>query len=109
MPKGSILVVDDEAEIREGLEALLTSENFAVTLAGTGADGLQQLEDHPFDLMLLDVSLAGPQRDRDAAGNPAARSPAFDNPDYRVRLDRHGARRIQEWGAGLHHQAVVER
>jgi len=42
MPRGSILVVDDELEIREGLEALLTSESF---------------EDHPFDLMLLDVSL----------------------------------------------------
>src|SRR5271165_6594464 len=57
MPKGTILVVDDEAEIREGLEELLTSENFQVTLADTGAAGLQQLEDHPFDLMLLDVSL----------------------------------------------------
>ena len=57
MPKGSILVVDDEIEIREGLEALLTSENFQVTLADTGAAGLQKLEDNPFDLMLLDVSL----------------------------------------------------
>jgi len=57
MPKGSILVVDDEIEIREGLEALLTSENFQVTLAETGAVGLQKLEDNPFDLMLLDVSL----------------------------------------------------
>jgi DNA-binding NtrC family response regulator len=57
MPKGSILVVDDEIEIREGLEALLTSENFQVTLADTGATGLQKLEDNPFDLMLLDVSL----------------------------------------------------
>jgi DNA-binding NtrC family response regulator len=57
MPKGSILVVDDEVEIREGLEALLTSENFQVTLAETGAVGLQKLEDNPFDLMLLDVSL----------------------------------------------------
>ena len=57
MPKGSILVVDDEAEIREGLEALLTSENFDVTLAETGEAGLRQIEDHPFDLMLLDVSL----------------------------------------------------
>jgi len=57
MPKGSILVVDDEAEIREGLEALLTSESFDVTLAETGAAGLQRLEDRPFDLMLLDVSL----------------------------------------------------
>jgi DNA-binding NtrC family response regulator len=57
MPKGSILVVDDELEIREGLEALLTSENFEVTLAETGEGGLQKLGDRPFDLMLLDVSL----------------------------------------------------
>jgi len=57
MPKGSILVVDDELEIREGLEALLTSENFEVTLAETGEAGLQRLGDRPFDLMLLDVSL----------------------------------------------------
>jgi DNA-binding NtrC family response regulator len=57
MPKGSILVVDDEAEIREGLQALLTSEGFEATLAETGEAGLQKLEDKPYDLMLLDVSL----------------------------------------------------
>jgi DNA-binding NtrC family response regulator len=57
MPKGSILVVDDELEIREGLEALLTSENFDVSVADSGKSGLQRLEDKPFDLMLLDVSL----------------------------------------------------
>jgi DNA-binding NtrC family response regulator len=57
MPKGSILVVDDEAEIREGLQELLDSENFEVTLAETGAAGLQKLEERPFDLVLLDVSL----------------------------------------------------
>ena len=59
MPKGSILVVDDEVEIREGLEALLTSESFDVTLAENGEAGLQKLDDRPFDLMLLDVSLPG--------------------------------------------------
>jgi DNA-binding NtrC family response regulator len=57
MPRGSILVVDDELEIREGLEALLTSEDFDVTLAETGELGLRKLEERPFDLMLLDVSL----------------------------------------------------
>ena len=57
MPKGSILVVDDEVEIREGLLELLSSEKFQVTLAETGAVGLQKLEERPFDLMLLDVSL----------------------------------------------------
>ena len=53
MPKGSILVVDDELEIREGLEALLKSEGFDVTLAETGEAGLQKLDDHPFDSCCL--------------------------------------------------------
>jgi DNA-binding NtrC family response regulator len=57
MPKGSILVVDDESEIREGLEMLLTSEGYCVSSADTGAGGLAKLEEHPFDLLLLDVSL----------------------------------------------------
>ncbi len=57
MPRGSILVVDDELEIREGLEALLTSEGFQVTPAETAAAGLQRLEEQPYDLVLLDVSL----------------------------------------------------
>src|SRR5271154_2743482 len=59
MPRGSILVIDDEAEIREGLEALLTSEDFEVTLAETGEVGLRKLAENPFDLILLDVSLPG--------------------------------------------------
>jgi len=57
MPKGCILVVDDEAEIREGLELLLTSEGYAVATAETAAAGLARLEERPFDLILLDVSL----------------------------------------------------
>jgi len=57
MSKGSILVVDDESEIREGLELLLASEGYGVSSAGTGASGLAKLEEHPFDLLLLDVSL----------------------------------------------------
>ena len=57
MPRGNILVVDDEVEIREGLEALLSSEDFHVTLAETGEAGLQRLEERPYDLLLLDVSL----------------------------------------------------
>ena len=55
--KGSILVVDDEAEIREGLELLLRSEGYGVASAETGEAGLARLEEQPFDLLLLDVSL----------------------------------------------------
>src|SRR5712692_9293472 len=57
MSKGSILVVDDESEIREGLEILLKSEGYGVASAETGESGLAKLEEHPFDLLLLDVSL----------------------------------------------------
>lgn len=57
MSKGSILVVDDESEIREGLELLLKSEGYGVASAETGESGLAKLEEHPFDLLLLDVSL----------------------------------------------------
>src|SRR3974377_2148080 len=57
MSKGSILFVDDESEIREGLELLLTTEGCAVSSAETALSGLSRLEERPFDLMLLDVSL----------------------------------------------------
>src|ERR1700761_4871644 len=57
MAKGSILVVDDESEIREGLEMLLASEGYGGSTRATGASGLAKLEEYPFDLLLLDVSL----------------------------------------------------
>ena len=57
MSKGSILVVDDESEIREGLEILLKGEGYGVASAETGESGLAKLEEHPYDLLLLDVSL----------------------------------------------------
>ena len=57
MSKGSILVVDDESEIREGLEILLKGEGYGVSSAETGESGLAKLEEHPYDLLLLDVSL----------------------------------------------------
>jgi len=57
MSKGSILVVDDESEIREGLELLLSGEGYGVASAETGESGLVKLGEHPFDLLLLDVSL----------------------------------------------------
>src|SRR5579863_10402439 len=57
MSKGSILVVDDESEIREGLELLLKTEGYQVSSAETAQSGLTRLEERPYDLMLLDVSL----------------------------------------------------
>src|SRR5580693_9104698 len=57
MSKGSILVVDDESEIREGLELLLNMEGYSTSSAESGEAGLTMLEENPYDLLLLDVSL----------------------------------------------------
>src|ERR1700720_96693 len=57
MPNGSILFIHDEAENREGLELLLTSEGYSVASAETGEAGLARLAQEPYDLLLLDVSL----------------------------------------------------
>ena len=56
---GSVLIVDDEAEIRESLQTLLEMEGFEVETAATGEDGLVQIGERPFDLVLLDLTLPG--------------------------------------------------
>jgi DNA-binding NtrC family response regulator len=54
-----ILIVDDEAGIRESLEALLGLEGFQVDLAPDGEEGLRKIEQRTYDLVLLDLSLPG--------------------------------------------------
>jgi len=56
---GRILVIDDEAAIRDSLEVLLTLEGYAVTMAVDGVEGLKTLEHDSFDLLLLDLNLPG--------------------------------------------------
>src|SRR6202051_292217 len=56
---GALLIIDDEAEIRESLQTLLEMEGFAVETAVTGEAGLQRIGEHPFDLVLLDLTLPG--------------------------------------------------
>jgi DNA-binding NtrC family response regulator len=54
-----ILIIDDEAAIRESLDALLSMEGFNVTVAADGSAGLEQLATNAFDLLLLDLALPG--------------------------------------------------
>lgn len=58
--KGRILVVDDEPDIRAGLADILTLEGYTVEAAASGAEALQLLAYHRFDLMVLDMRLPGP-------------------------------------------------
>jgi DNA-binding NtrC family response regulator len=55
----SILIVDDEAEIRESLQTLLELEDYRVEVASSGEEGLVRLASEPFDLVLLDFALPG--------------------------------------------------
>jgi DNA-binding NtrC family response regulator len=54
-----ILIVDDEAAIRESLETLLSLEGYAVGSAENGEQGLERIAEQPFDLVLLDLALPG--------------------------------------------------
>jgi len=59
-PQGQrILIIDDEAGIRDSLETLLSLEGFAVDMAGDGHAGLDLLTRHSYDLLLLDLALPG--------------------------------------------------
>jgi DNA-binding NtrC family response regulator len=54
---GSVLIVDDEAAIRESLQTLLEFEGYSVEIASDGAEGLARIGEHPFDLVLLDFAM----------------------------------------------------
>jgi len=56
-PRGRILVIDDEPDIRDSLEALLSSENYRVELAANATEGLKRLENSAYDLVLLDLMM----------------------------------------------------
>jgi DNA-binding NtrC family response regulator len=55
--KGRVLVIDDEADIRESLETLLVLEGYAVDLAQNAAEGLRALDSRAYDLVLLDLMM----------------------------------------------------
>jgi DNA-binding NtrC family response regulator len=54
-----ILIIDDEAGIRDSLETLLTFEGFTVEMAPEGQSGLEMLTANEYDLLLLDLSMPG--------------------------------------------------
>src|SRR5882672_1919442 len=56
-PTGSVLIVDDEAGIRESLQTLLELEGYDVETAANGEQGIARLGERSFDLVLLDLAL----------------------------------------------------
>ena len=55
----SVLLVEDNEDIREGLSTLLECERYEVTAVGSAEEGLAQLESRSFDLVITDYMLPG--------------------------------------------------
>jgi two-component system response regulator MtrA len=54
-----ILLVEDDAPVREMASLVLEREGFEVTSVGTGTEGLELARSGSFDLLLLDLMLPG--------------------------------------------------
>jgi two-component system, sensor histidine kinase and response regulator len=51
----AILLIEDEARLRDNLQTLLQSEGYGVTTAQNGAEGIKRLRQESFDLVITDL------------------------------------------------------
>ncbi len=93
-----ILIVDDDAALRESLELVLASEGYQVVTADCGDAALERLEEQPVDVVLCDLRMPGldgfeliPQIARQAAGVPIVLMSAYGTEDLAVEALRRGA------------------
>ena len=56
-PSGHILIIDDEASLRQTLARILQRDGYEVTSAASGTEGLSLVSQHPFDLVYLDIRM----------------------------------------------------
>ena len=54
---GHILIIDDEASLRQTMARILLRAGFEVTTVATGSESFTVLNEHPFDLIYLDIRL----------------------------------------------------
>ena len=96
--KGSILIIDDEQEIRESLEQLLALDGYQTLTACTAEEGLKKVGERVFDLALLDISL--PDRNglevlksikRDSPETGVIMITAFDSSQMAFQASKEGA------------------
>jgi two-component system cell cycle response regulator len=72
--KGKILVVDDEPDTLEIVQALLRVEGYEVIVASTGEEGLEKAQQENPEVILMDINLPG------IDGNEALRQVRKNNP-----------------------------
>lgn len=54
---GHILIIDDEASLRQTMARILQRAGYEVTTASNGKEGLALVSEHPFDLLYLDIRM----------------------------------------------------
>ena len=54
-----ILVVEDDAPVRDAIRRALVRQGYSVSIASDGAAALAMIEDSPPDLIILDIYLSG--------------------------------------------------
>ena len=59
MEQAAILIADDNPEIREIIQILLSGEGFQVHEAASGTQALGMLKENTFDLIILDIMMPG--------------------------------------------------
>jgi CheY-like chemotaxis protein len=59
MPR--ILIIEDDEEIRDLLESLLTRQGYEVATAANGKQGVAEFQAAPFDLVITDIIM--PEKD----------------------------------------------
>lgn len=57
MEKLTVLVTDDDKDIRDGIEIYLTNEGYNVLKAADGVEALKLLEEHEVHLIILDIMM----------------------------------------------------
>ncbi|MER1986373.1 MAG: response regulator transcription factor [Solibacillus sp.] len=57
MSQLTVLVVDDDQDIRDGIEIYLKNEGYAVVKASDGVEALEKLSQHDIHLIILDIMM----------------------------------------------------
>lgn len=103
-PAQRILIVDDDAALREQLSAFLGSRGIDCRFAADGRAALAALEDHRPDVLLLDIRLP------DASGiELAGRAAALNPPPKIILMSGYDDAVVQANKANLEVFAVIEK
>ncbi len=71
-----MLLVDDDADVREVTAAMLRESGYAVLEAGSGGAGLEALDQQPVDILLVDFAMPG-MNGREVAREARVRRPGL--------------------------------